>query len=366
GGAGGAFRAILQGLNQDLPNLNANLDELGIRNIRDRRVVSALAQQWDRVQGILTQTSGAFAENTTLSQAYSMVLDDLSSQFQIFLNALENAAAAAGSTLAPALTDLLGVATDLLVAFAGFAQSDFGKFLLNLLAPIAAISAGVAAFRGGIALATASFIGLRQALGPIGGIAKGVAGQLGMLGLVSGRAAAGIDRTSSSAESASRSTGRFSAAMGRMGRAAVANWDIVLSAAILAQAAIRQAMQGTEASTEELANAIRTDLGSALDVADNGTSPIINNFSALAAVFEQIQGRAFDLGDALRLVADSPVPDVRWNPVLADIENLVSGTSRARDAIENVGDALASMDASQAQKSARQMVEEFRLTEDRM
>src|SRR5690606_38752166 len=47
GGAGGAFRAILQGLNQDLPNLNANLDELGIRNIRDRRVVSALAQQWD-------------------------------------------------------------------------------------------------------------------------------------------------------------------------------------------------------------------------------------------------------------------------------------------------------------------------------
>src|SRR5690606_31202922 len=46
--------------------------------------------------------------------------------------------------------------------------------------------------------------------------------------------------------------------------------------------------------------------------------------------------------------------------------NLVSGTSRARDAIENVGDALASMDASQAQKSARQMVEEFRLTEDRM
>jgi TP901 family phage tail tape measure protein len=179
-----AFNSIIRGVGA-ADNLTAALDTLGISNERDRRVILALAQNYETFTGILGRTTSAWREGTYMSDAYGLVLDDLNSKWQIFVNALTNAGAAVGSSAAPALKELLDVTTDLLVRFAEFASSPVGQVLIRQVGIIAGLVAGYAALRGGIALATGSFLALQTAsrfLGP--GIINAVRGLAVAMGFV--------------------------------------------------------------------------------------------------------------------------------------------------------------------------------------
>lgn len=162
--AGGTFNRILQGLSQNVDGLVGNLDELGIRNERDRRVVSALALNYQDYMRIVGESSSAWREGIYMNEAYGLVLDDLMSKWTIFTNALTNAAAAIGSSVAPAMKTLLDVATNTIVALTDFAQTPVGEVMFRMAATAGTLAAGITAVGGALAIAGASGLALRFAL----------------------------------------------------------------------------------------------------------------------------------------------------------------------------------------------------------
>lgn len=173
--AGGAFNAVIEGLNKDLPNLVTNLDALGIRNERDKRVVQALAINYDSYARYLDESNTSLQEGTALGDAYAYVMDDLASKWQVFLNVLQNTAADIGAVLAPAFSGLLAVVTNVLQAIGDFVSTPLGSVLAGIVGSLTAAVAVWAAWRGMIALATAGTLAFKAASafleGP--GIAKG-------------------------------------------------------------------------------------------------------------------------------------------------------------------------------------------------
>lgn len=183
--SGAAFNDIIQGLSGDVENLVGNMDALQVVNERDRRVISALAINYEKYRQILGETTSAWREGIYMNQAYGLVLDDLNSKWIIFINALTNAAAAVGATAAPALANLLGVTTDLIVAFTAWSETETGAFVLDLAGKVALLITIWAALRGALALATASALAFRTATSFLGGggLAKGVLGLATALGI---------------------------------------------------------------------------------------------------------------------------------------------------------------------------------------
>lgn len=191
--AGGTFNRVLSGLSTDVENLTGNLDALGIRNERDRRVVSALALNYQEYARIVGETSNAWREGIYMNEAYGLVLDDLVSKWTIFQNALSNAAAAVGAEVAPAIKGLLDVATDLLVNLADFASSPVGEVMIRIAATAGVLASAFGALTGVVALAGASSLAFRFALQQIAasGIGQALSGLAGAFRGVGTGAAAG-------------------------------------------------------------------------------------------------------------------------------------------------------------------------------
>lgn len=173
--AGGTFNRIIQGLSQNVDGLVGSLDTLGIRNERDRRVVSALALNYEDYMRIVGETTNAWREGIYMNEAYGLVLDDLSSKWTIFQNSLSNAAAAVGAEFAPAVSGLLTITTDLLVNLAEFADTPLGEVMVRIAGTVAILAAATSALIGIIALAGASTLAFRFALQQIAGSGAGAA-----------------------------------------------------------------------------------------------------------------------------------------------------------------------------------------------
>lgn len=187
------LRGFLDGL-KDLDNVDTTsaLDNLGLAQLRVsdtfRRLSGSLAI-YDRDQ---QNANVSFREATELQRQYGFILDDLSTKWQMFLNAATNAAAALGASVAPAIGTLLTTVTDLLVGFEAFASSDFGQGFLRIAGTILLLVSAYAALRGIIALATGSlqaFQFLSMALGGAG-IRAGIAGLATAFGAVRNNASA--------------------------------------------------------------------------------------------------------------------------------------------------------------------------------
>lgn len=183
--AGGTFNRIIQGLSQNVDGLVGNLDSLGIRNERDRRVVSALALNYQDYLRIVGETSNAWREGVYMSEAYGLVLDDLVSKWTIFTNALTNAAASVGASVAPAMKTLLEIATNTVVALSDFAQTPVGEAMVRIAATAGILAAAVTAVGGALAIAGASGLALRFALQQVAG-SNLVASLSGMRGAILG------------------------------------------------------------------------------------------------------------------------------------------------------------------------------------
>lgn len=173
--AGGAFNRVLEGLNKDIPNLTLNMDELGIRNERDKRVIRALAINYKDYARYMDEANTSVEEGTYLGQSYAFIADDLASKWQIFLNTLQNTGAAIGGVVGPAFAGLLQVLTDVLKNLGDFASSPFGGWVVRIAGVVAGMVAAWAAWRGAIALATAGALAFKTATSFLGGpgIARG-------------------------------------------------------------------------------------------------------------------------------------------------------------------------------------------------
>lgn len=194
--ADGAFNAILRGLSS-VENLTGALDTLGLTNTRDRRIIEGITQNYGEYARILGETTVAMQEGTYMNDAYALVLDDLSTKWTTFINAVMNAASAVGTQFGPTLKTALDIAQDLTIAFTDFVNSDVGGFMTRMATSVLAVVTVWAALRGAIALATGSALAFRTATAFLsgGGLAKGVMGLVTAMGIYTPAATAGATAT---------------------------------------------------------------------------------------------------------------------------------------------------------------------------
>lgn len=183
------FQRFLNTLNSapDNPAIAKTLETLGLSQLRVSDVFQRLSANVEVFNQNLATGEEGYRAGTELARQYALVLDDLNSKWKLFINAVMEVAAASGNSLAPALKDLLDISTNLLHNFADFANSEQGQFFLKIAGQVLAAVAAYAALRGGIALASASFLALRTASSFLGGpgLANSVVGLGKAMGILS-------------------------------------------------------------------------------------------------------------------------------------------------------------------------------------
>ena len=170
----------------DTVEVTQALDALGLAGLRVNPTIRALSQNTDLLNRAFSDAATGFNQNTELARQFAFVTDDLASRWQIFVNAVMEAAAAVGDNFAPAAITVLDIASNLLTSFAEFANSPIGSFMVQLAGTIAGV---VAAFSGLIAimaLSGASLFAINFALQQLaasraGGALIGVANALGLV-----------------------------------------------------------------------------------------------------------------------------------------------------------------------------------------
>lgn len=351
--AGSTFNAILKGVGS-VDNLTVALDNLGVRNERDRRVIQALAQNYGSFNKILGDTTSAWREGTYMSEAYGLVLDDLNSKWGIFVNAVTNAAAAVGAAAGPALKELLDVTTDLLVNFAGFASSGAGQALIRFATGLGVVAAAYAGLRGAIALATAAQLALNFASAQLGG-----AGILAGVRALS-TAVLGVSGSAAKATLATRALGL--ASKGAIGAVAIAAatvpgaFDVVKSAVLTGVAAIGVGLTSVIKFITQIiaqaANGVVQFVGMAGEAVSsltqlfdggamkNAVAGWLDGASKEALSFGNVMDK--DLNKALEeLNKYAPQTADNWNKMLAGF----SGTQETTDdTTANIDDLLAAME----------------------
>jgi len=173
---------------QDTVAITTALENLGLAGLRTNPTIRAMANNFDLVSQSIATGEQGFRENTELQRQMAFVLDDLATKWKTFINAATNAAAAIGSSIAPALGTFLDILKDTLIGLTAFASSEFGQALFRMVGIIGTAVAAYAALRGGIALASASlqaFSLISNALGGAG-ILAGLRGLSSAFTLVTG------------------------------------------------------------------------------------------------------------------------------------------------------------------------------------
>ena len=336
--AGGAFNKVLEGLNKDIPNLTLNMDELGIRNERDKRVIRALAINYKDYARYMDEANTSVAEGTYLGESYAFIADDLASKWQTFLNTLQNTGAAIGGVIAPAFSGLLAAVSGLLQGLGDFASSPFGGWVVRIAAGIAGMVAAWAAWRGAIALATASTLAFRTATAFIGSpsirqgastlaasiTGVGVAAQ-GATGKVTAFGAA------SAAAGGAAGVGRF-----RRGLAGIVGflggpWGLALG---VGAAVFGSALAQMDAAAREARAGIIDALNGVKDGVDVIGATVKTNDDALVNFFLGFEGgveASSDLENALRNVSDvAPILAGEFRgliPMGNEVSKALGGTS---------------------------------------
>lgn len=198
----GQGRAVLENFignvsSSDTIEITQALDALGLAGLRTNPTIRALAGNMELLNTTFADGERGWQEATELARQYEIIVDTLSSKWQIFLNAMMEFGAAVGTAVLPAAKTLLDVLTDLLQGLADFVSTPFGSFLAQTVAVVAVLSAALLGLIGTVALAGASMAGLRFAIQTLGwagattGI-QGLAASLVGLGGAAGGATLGL------------------------------------------------------------------------------------------------------------------------------------------------------------------------------
>lgn len=189
----GAFIQAFSSALGSVDNLTVAFDQLGINERRAVQVFQALAadsanagEGMSVLDRALQDSNQGFEEGTELQRQYALILDDLSSKWQIFLNSIQEAAAAVGTNLLPAVKSVLDVLTGFVQGFADFAATDIGGVIIGITTAVAGMVAAYTAVRGAIALATGAALAFNFVTTATGGagIVAGLRGLASAFGLV--------------------------------------------------------------------------------------------------------------------------------------------------------------------------------------
>lgn len=167
-------------------NLTVAFDQLGINERRAVQVFQALAADARNAgsgvsvleQALLDSAEGYY-EHSELARQYSLILDNLNSQWQIFQNGIGALVAAIGEPLLKPLSSILNQVNKIIFAFVEWlGDNRWAGYVLGFAAAVVAVLGGLILFSAAIAAAQASMLAFRFILQSIPGAAIGSIGTL--------------------------------------------------------------------------------------------------------------------------------------------------------------------------------------------
>lgn len=200
--AGGRGAQIFKDFAVSLSQLNTvdatkALDELGLSQLRVADTFTRVAANLEVYDQALAGASQSFRDGKELGRQYAMVIDDIASRWQIFINAVQEAGAAVGAVLGPAIVTVLDLLAKIAQGFAAFVNTPLGQGLVTLSATIGGITTALAGVVTVSALAVGSLAAVRTAAVELGivsaGTTTGLSGLVGaLLGLQTATGGAAI------------------------------------------------------------------------------------------------------------------------------------------------------------------------------
>lgn len=165
GGVDKFFSMFLTGLSSlNGQELTQVLDALSLSDIRVTNTLTRLSQNLDIVDDSLQNFSEGFNNGTFLAEAYAQRVEDLAAKFQILLNSLGELGATLGDIFAPTVGQAIDAIASAIQSLTDALKTDAGQQLAQIAGIITIIIGSLAGLAAGVALATASFSGLKLVL----------------------------------------------------------------------------------------------------------------------------------------------------------------------------------------------------------
>ena len=239
------FQRFISGISE-LDNVakTTALDDLGLSAVRVDQTFQALSANTDLVSKSFDGSSDAMADGTELAAQYAKVVDDLNSQWMIFVNSVNALIAALSGGAVSGVADLLGLLTDVVTTAAQFADNPVVQFLAGLALGVGALVGVFFAYRAAVALAVASTYALTTAQ-----LALSAAQGTGGVGAVRGLIGALLGLNAANGAATAGTTALTTAATGLGAVLRALPWVAI---ATLAGAAIGYIIQRTEATEEQV------------------------------------------------------------------------------------------------------------------
>lgn len=171
------FTAYINGLSElDSTLLDVTLKQQGFVNVRDRNVLSRLANNTEVYAQALTEAGTAYDENTALAEGYNTATDNLVDNLARLKNILLDLAQSAGNSAI--FNTLAKGAIALATTLENIASSEVGQVLLSVVGGVTALVGIAAAAVAGYSMFYASLLavttGLRYAATAAGGASLSV------------------------------------------------------------------------------------------------------------------------------------------------------------------------------------------------
>lgn len=178
------FVDFLQGMSNspDVVATQQALDALGISSIRASELVGRLAGDTSLLTDQMRIAEDAFSSGTSLQERYALTVDDLSSQFMIFVNNLNALTETISGGLVPGLAGLLSMVNGVISGFREFlVENPFAAKMLAIGGTVVFVTGALFVLKSMAYLARGSMLAfaLMQQSATTAGIAQ--AGSLRML-----------------------------------------------------------------------------------------------------------------------------------------------------------------------------------------
>lgn len=160
-----AFNAYIEGANrviQTQGDLDTALKNQGFINIRDRNVITRLANNTEVYAQALNDTTEAYAANTALADGAAIANDNLADKLTVLMNNIKALMAEAGQN--EALNSLVDLLNKILSWAVDLASTPVGKVLTTIVLGFGALVGAVAATVAAYAMGRASLLALVTAM----------------------------------------------------------------------------------------------------------------------------------------------------------------------------------------------------------
>lgn len=185
------FQAVLTGLaskSGDVTELDANLEALGLTGLRASNTFQRFVNSLGVANKSFADAKEGFLEGAELNRQYAQTVDDLASQFTIFISAINGFVDAVSGGGIESVAALLQVINNVIFALTEWVGNNrFIAAVIGFGVAVAGIAGVLLLVRAGLTVATAATYAARTAIVQLGGASLASAGTLrGFLGALIG------------------------------------------------------------------------------------------------------------------------------------------------------------------------------------